>query len=298
VILVTGATGLVGSRLCKRLVSEGYEVVGLTHNRGNIVIESLLECGNFNVVQGDVRKQSDVWGIFNEYKIKTVFHTAAQLPYTPDKDLVGVNVAGTYNLLKLSHVYGVGEFIYASSMGVYSDPPNYLSIDEIHPTQPSTEYGKTKYTGELLCNRYKDSMMITILRFAGVYGLSSEKNRAVNNFIRNALNNEPLTVDGDGSQSSDFVYVDDIIKGIYLAWQNHTPEIYNIGSGRDITIKELAKMIIKLTGSKSEIVFNGEQIERPFRFYLDIAKAKEDFGYLPCSLKDGLSLYIKEWQNG
>ncbi|KKL66794.1 hypothetical protein LCGC14_2141450, partial [marine sediment metagenome] len=169
-ILVTGAAGLIGAHLCKRLVSEGCEVVGWIHNRSDPLIESLVGCNNFRIVVGDIRNLRDTLSIIREYKIKTVFHTAAQLPYTIGKDLIGVNVGGTFKLLEVAHTYEIEDIVYASSMGVYSDPPDYLPVDEIHPTRPSTEYGDTKLAGELICGRYVKSMRVTILRYAGIYG--------------------------------------------------------------------------------------------------------------------------------
>ena len=294
-ILVTGASGLIGYHLCKRLIKEGNEVVGLIHNRINPSLHLLLDCKNFNIIRGDIRRRKTFANIFSKYDIETVFHTAAQLPYTANKDLFGVNIKGTINALDFAYENKVEEFIYASSMGVYSDPPSYLPVDENHHIIPSTEYGVTKLTGELLCRIYSESIKMTILRYAGIYGSSSEKNRAVNNFIRCALENKPLEIDGDGLQSSDFVYVDDIIQGTCLAREK--TGTYNIGSGQDTTLKELAELIIELTNSKSEIVFNGKKISRPFRFFLDISKAKRDLNYSPCSLIEGLKSYIKQWES-
>ncbi len=301
-LLVTGATGLVGSHLCTKLVSEGYRVMGLVHERPNPTIESLLKHNNFKTFTVDIRNTKAVGEIFQNDKIKTVFHTASHVPYTPcmDKDLRGVNVLGTFNLLKAAHRGQITDFIYTSSASVYSDPPSYLPVDELHPTEPSSLYGMSKLTGELACGPYAESMKVTILRYAGVYGTNSEKHRAINNFIRCAINNQPLTVDSDGEQSSDFVYVDDVIQGTYLAWAKQdswakqNPRVYNIGSGQETTLKELAKLIIELTNSKSEIVTNGNKVDRPFRFFLDIAAAKRDLGYSPHLLRDGLLSYIRE----
>jgi len=292
-ILVTGATGLIGHHLCKRLVSEGYQVIGLVHNRFNPLTNALFKSGNFKTYTGDIREASVPYVAIRRNKIKTVFHTAAHVPYTPNKDLVGVNVRGTLNLLNAAYLNDVEEFIYASSMSVYSSPPSYLPVDEVHPTQPSTVYGMTKLASELSCSACVDSMKVTILRYAGVYGVGSEKNRVVNKFIQCALNNQPIAIDGDGNQSSDFVYVDDVVQGIYLAWKKQVSGVYNIGSGQETTIKELAELIIELTNSKSEIVLNRNEVDRPFRFFLGIKKAKIDLGYLPHLLSEGLSLYLE-----
>lgn len=293
-ILVTGATGLVGYHLCKKLVSEGYQVIGLVHNRVNPLTNALLKSRNFKTYIGDIKMASVPYVVIKRNKIKTVFHIAAHVPYTSDKDLVGVNVRGTLNLLNAAYLNGVEEFIYASSMSVYSVPPTYLPVDEVHPTQPSTVYGMTKLAGELSCGAYADSMKVTILRYAGVYGVGSEKNRVVNRFMQCALKNEPISVEGDGSQGSDFVFVDDVVQGTYLAWRKQVPSIYNIGSGQNTTILKLANQIVELTNSKSEVVLARCEIERPFKFFLDITKAKRDLGYSPHLIGEGLHLYSEE----
>lgn len=292
-ILVTGASGLVGSHLCKRLVSEGYQVIGLVHNRVNPLTNALLKSGNFKTCTGDIKMASVPYVVIKRNKIKTVFHTAAQLPYTPDNDFVGVNIRGTLNLLNAAYLNDVEEFIYASSMSVYSSPPSYLPVDETHPTQPSSVYGMTKLAGELSCSSC-DSMRIIILRFAGVYGISSEKNRVINRFIHCALKKQPLTVLGDGTQSSDFVSVDDVAQGAFAAWRKGVAGTYNIGSGQETSLMELAKCIIGLTSSNSEIKVTGSVIERSFRFALDISKAKREFGYNPIPLVDGLRVYLEK----
>ena len=290
-ILVTGASGLVGYHLCKRLVTEGYQVIGLVHNRVNPFTKTLLKSSNFKTYTGDIRKASVPYVAISRNKIKTVFHTAAQLPYTPDKDLVGVNIRGTLNLLNAAYLNDVEEFIYTSSMSVYSSPPSYVPVDEMHYTQPLNIYGMTKLAGELTCSSY-DSMKVIILRLAGVYGVSSEENRVINSFIHCALNNQPLIVDGDGMQSSDFVAVDDVVQGVLLAWQKGVVGTYNISSGQETSLMELAKCIVGLTSSKSEIIATDKVIDRPFRFFLDITKAKKEFGYNPISLVDGLRSYL------
>ncbi|KKN79334.1 hypothetical protein LCGC14_0341160 [marine sediment metagenome] len=295
-IFITGASGLIGSHLCRKLVLQDYDVVGLVHHRINPALDFLLERENFNICVGDIRNEPFIERVIEHYGVKTVFHVAALLPYTTNNDLFGVNVGGTLSLLRVIRETNVKHFIYASTMGVYSDPPNYLPVDEVHPARPTTMYGVSKLASEVLCGYYRKSMAVVVLRYAGVYGMSSEKNRVVNKFIRCALSNQPLIVDGDGSHGSDFTYVEDIVQGTIGAWNREISDVYNIGSGQDSSLKELAELIIELTNSKSEILFNGCKSTRPFRFYLDIAKAKRELGYRPHLLKDGLTLYIQQWE--
>ncbi len=294
-ILVTGATGLLGSRLCQRLVSEGHDVVGLVHNRENSIISSLIQSSkNFKICIGDIRNESDTFEIIKNNKAEAVFHTAAQMPYSQEKDFVSVNISGTLNLLNSSRLNGVKEFIYASSMSVYSEPPAYLKVDESHPTQPSSIYGMAKLASELICKCCQDSMTIIIIRYAGMYGVGMDKSRAIAKFVRCALDNQPITVFNDGKQSNDFTYVDDAVEGTCLAWKRKEADTYNISSGQETFVISLANEIIKLADSKSRIVFSSDKTDRPFRFVLDITKARNKLGYTPHSVSDGLRKYIED----
>lgn len=289
-ILVTGATGFIGSHLCKKLVSKGYDVVGLSRSGNSFRVDSLKK--NFILRVGDIRNMDFVSSLFKSYKFDTVFHLAGQVPYSPDdKDMAGINVDGTIHVLKASKQYRVERFIYASSMSVYSTPPSYLPVDEIHPTIPTDMYGITKYAGELAC---KHSLLdMSIVRFAGVYGKHSDDKRAVSVFVRNALRNEPIFIKSDGTQSSDFVYINDVVQGLILAWQKGGNTAYNIGSGEETRVIDLANLIIKLTKSKSRLNVNNSVTDRPFRFYVDISKAKNELGYKPVPLIEGLNAFIK-----
>ncbi len=297
-VLVTGATGLVGAHLCKKLVFEGYDVIGLIHKRTNPIIDSLLAHGNFKTFSCDILDEYMIHKIICDNQVETVFHLAAHLPYTPNNDLVKVNIQGTLNMLVHSYRNSIEEFIYASSMSVYSTPPIALPIKESHPTNPSSIYGITKLAGEMAARHYSNSMTIIILRYAGVYGSEMECNRGVANFVRSALGDKPLRVFGDGMQSSDFILVDDVVDGTYLAWQKRLPynvyDVYNIGSGQETRVLDLANLIINLTNSKSKVEMASIETDRPFRFVSDISFAREYLDYSPMKLEDGLRRYIAE----
>ena len=293
-ILVTGATGLIGSHLCKRLVLEGNNVIGLIHDRANPILESLLENKNFKVYYGDIKDRDSIKDVFNNNHIDTVFHLAAHVPHASDLDYGGVNVQGTCNLLIESLANDIQRFIYASTMNVYSEPPIYLPITEDHPTTTIDSYGISKLRGEQLCKSHSKYMDITIVRYASVYGKGSREPLVVARFVNNALSNSPITIDGDGGQSRDFIYVNSAVDGTYLVWRKGLSSVYNIGSGEETTILELARSIVKILKSKSEIVFTGVESRNPFRLVSDISKARHELGYLPITLEEGLPLYAKE----
>lgn len=295
-VLVTGATGFIGSHLCKALIQKGYRVFGLSSSNKLQRVKSLLAKKEFHLLKGDVRDLNFLKKILRKHQIKVIFHLAALLPRANALKnpflFFDVNARGTLNLLNAAYSNKVEKFIYASSDSVYSQPPKYLPVDESHPTLPSTIYGMSKLEGELYCHLYSKAINITILRYCGVYGKGQHKHNAVYRFISQALKNKPITIYGDGTQSSDFTYIEDVIQGTILAFEKNKPGIYNISSGKETSIKELATIIIELTNSKSKIIFTNQKTNRPFRFVLDITKAKKILGYSPHSLKEGLSKYI------
>lgn len=300
--LVTGATGFVGSHLCEELVRRGYNVFGLSRTGRVHNIRSLLNQKGFHLHRGDIRDVKILSDIVKVNNIKVIFHLAAHRPQSEDLSnsflCFDINARGTLNLLNVAYLNGVDKFIYASTMSVYSEFPSYLPVDEKHPVQPSTIYGVSKLEGELYCNVYSKVINVLVLRYGGAYGKGQPKQNAIPMFINQALNNMPITIYGNGMQTSDFVYVKDIVQGTLLALERDKLGVYNIGGGEEISISDLAKRIINFTGSKSEIVPAGKDTDRPFRFVLDITKSQKDFGYSPYSLDEGLSMYMLEFDRG
>jgi UDP-glucose 4-epimerase len=297
-IFVTGATGFIGSHVCKELVQRGHDVFALSHSGRTQNVKSLLPRQEFHLQQGDIQDADSLKSLIKDNRIKAIFHLAAQLPDSNNLEnpftYFDTNARGTLNMLNAAYHGGVEKFIYSSSMSVYSEPPRYLPVDESHPVQPATAYGVSKLAGELYCNLYAKEMDIVVLRYSGAYGLGERESNAILTFLNQAQNNKPITIYGDGTQTSDFVYVDDIVRGTLLAWEKGKSGVYNLGSGQEISVRELAEHIKSITKSKSEMVMNKQGTERPFHFYLDIARAKKDLGYSPHLLDAGLRIYLKE----
>ncbi len=298
-ILVTGADGFIGSHLCEELVINGYTVFGLVRSKKIERLKYLLSNKKFHLQRGNITSFNLINKTIKTNKINIIFHLAAVLPGAANLDdpfpLFNVNIGGTLNLLNAAYKNKVDKFIYASTMSVYAIPPRYLPVDENHQTLPLTIYGASKLGGELFCNAYSKEMNIIILRYGGAYGKKQHEHYASYRFIKQALNNEPITIYGSGTQTTDFTYIDDIVRGTVLAMKKNRPGVYNIGSGKETSIKELAQKIVKLTGSKSKIILTKKGTDRPFRFFLDIKKAKRILNYSPASLNKGLSEYISKF---
>jgi len=287
-ILITGASGLIGSHLCKKLAEEGRDIVGLVHKAKNPMLSSIP------VEVCDMQDYHKLSAIFSYYHPDTVLHFAAHLPSTVNPDFIKVNAIGTSNLLDVCYRKGVRNFIYASSMSVYSAPPEYLPVSEEHSTRPDDVYGKTKLIGELLCECYSKVMRTMVIRFSSVFGLG-DNSRVAHYFMKSALAQQSIQADSDGSQSSDFIYVADAVQGAMLALENGKPgEIYNIGSGQETSVLELANLIAGLGSPPVEVNLSGKPATRPFHFAADISKAGKELGYSPSDLVEGLRKYREE----
>lgn len=193
--------------------------------------------------------------------------------------------------------------VYMSSDNVYGQvPPERLPVVEDEPMRPANAYGASKAAAELFINAYirQWNLPIVILRGTSMYGEGARLKQVIPIFIQQALKNEAITIEGDGSQTRDFNYVKNTATAILMAIQAEvTHGTWNIGSGKEASIKELAQLIVKLTGSKSEIVHEPwRHGEEGLRLFLSIERAKRDLGYSPAySQEEGLERTI-QWFRG
>jgi len=303
-ILVTGATGFIGSHLCRALLGENHEVFALSHSGNNERIASLLNRKRFYVVSGDVCSLSATQEIMDKNKIDAVIHLAATPSHGPKEASHNLahfdsNVRGTLNVVHACLLTGVPRIIYASGMGVYG-APEYLPVDENHPKNPLDFLGLTKWQGENCCEFYAQNygLHTVVLRYAGVYGPSKSKG-AIYNFIQAALREQPFQIASDGNQTRDLVYVGDVVSATVKALDilsEATFDVFNIGSGRETSLNELATKVIKATGAS--IDFGYVPASSDDRFVLAIAKAKRVLGYQPRSLEDALADFIQFLKSG
>lgn len=290
-VLVTGAAGFVGSHICEQLLKEGYDVVGLFFGNKQAV-GHLEKNKNFYPVSADIRNFQDVFTILKEHNPQGIFHTAALLPDWKGSDdpfdFFEVNVRGTFNLLESCRLLDINKFIYSSTTSAYGRDKNCFWPDEKSPTNPSDFYEFTKIEGENLCRLYhqKYGIKIIALRYAGIFGPGKNKG-AVANFVKNALAGKPLEILSDISWN--IVFVGDVVKANILAFEKLDEldfEIINIGSNKEINIKELARKIIKISGSKSKLEIRKGAPQ--FCLSVNVNKAKKILKFKPLSVDESL----------
>jgi dTDP-glucose 4,6-dehydratase len=294
--VVTGGAGFLGSHLCDYLLAKGHRVI-CVDNLETASLENIdhIRRDEFEFVNHDVMEPISIDG-----PVDTVYHLAAipspidylRLPLLTLK----IGSYGTHNALGLAK-WKRARFVLASTSEVYGDP-------QIHP-QPETYWGNVNPVGPRgvydEAKRYSEAMTMAYHRQQGVgtaiarifntYGprMRAGDGRAIPTFTRQALENKPLTVFGDGSQTRSFCYVDDLIEGLYLLAlsEEHLP--INLGNPHEFTILELAETVIRVTGSRSEIVHEALPVDDPQIRQPDITRAKEILGWKPeVELEEGL----------
>jgi UDP-glucose 4-epimerase len=290
-ILVTGAGGFLGKHLKEGAKALG-EVVCVQRTAPEQSDDSLVD-------YADLADQVQVRKIFERWRPDVVLHTAARIPRALDEDIhlfFDDNVRATVNIYHCAHLMGVRRVVFSSSMAVYGRPQS-LPVSEEHPTEPEIPYALSKIQGELVGRCYANSgLETTVLRYSGIFG-TGQRSGAVPAFITRCLHNDPLSLNAGGRPSSDFVWVQDVVKSNLLALkynQSHNFEVFNIGSGVESSIGQLATTIRDLCGSSSAIQISEESSLRDFRFAYDISKAGKLLGYVPASMESALSECIRD----
>lgn len=296
-ILVTGGAGFIGSHLCERLLNEGNEVICLdnlfTSSKDNIA--HLLSNKYFEFIRHDI-----IHPIYLEVdEVYNLACPASPIHYQYNSiKTIKTSVMGAINMLGLAKRVK-GKILQASTSEVYGDPLIHPQDEEywgnVNPIGPRSCYDEGKRcTESLFINYYfQNKVRIKIARIFNTYGPRMHPNdgRVVSNFIIQALQNKPITIYGDGNQTRSFCYVDDMIDGLIklMDTNDHITGPINLGNPDEFKIIELAEMIIKLTNSKSKIVYQPLPEDDPIRRQPDITKAKTILNWEPkIHLKTGL----------
>ena len=303
--LVTGGAGFLGSHICEYLLNKGHEVIAMDNLlTGTVANIEHLQGENFKFIKHDVTEY-----IYCAGPIDYVIHFAS--PASPKDYLelpiptLKVGALGTHKALGLAREKKA-RFLLASTSEVYGDPQVHPQKEDywghVNPVGPRGVYDEAKRYAEAITMAYHrfHGLDTKIVRIFNTYGprMRTKDGRAIPAFVPQALMNQPVTIFGDGSQTRSFCYVDDLIEGICRLLFSNQHEPVNIGNPDEMTIKELAETIIKITGSKSEIIFNPLPIDDPKVRQPDIEKAKTILGWEPqVSLDEGLSRTIVWFKN-
>jgi len=308
-ILITGGAGFIGSHLCDRYVKNGDTVLCLDNfMNGNLMnIRHLLNYRNFKLINGDVRNFDLLEKMMRD--VDAVFHLAAQIHV--DRSIIEpkltyeINVLGTQNILEVARMYDVEKVIHASTSEVYGSA-QYAPMDEKHPLNAPHPYGASKIAADRMCYAYIETygMNICIMRPFNLFGprqKDSGYGGAISLFTKRVLSNMPPIIYGDGEQTRDYTYIDDIIDAYDLILNNKPiREPINFGTGEDIKIIDLANEIIELCDKTGNIkpVHVEPRPGEVQRLIANISKAKELLGWKPkYTIEEGLNKFIDWYKN-
>ncbi len=289
VTVVTGGAGFLGSHLVDRLLSEGHQVIAIDNLlTGNVAnLEHLAGNPDFRFIRHDVTNY-----IFLSGEVDFVFHFAS--PASPIDYLehpiptLKVGALGTHNALGLAKAKGA-RLLLASTSEVYGDPLEHPQNEEywgnVNPIGPRGVYDEAKRFAEAMTMAYHRSHGVDtkIVRIFNTYGprMRLRDGRVVPAFIGQALKGDPITIFGDGSQTRSFCFVKDLIEGIFRLMMSATHEPVNIGNPREMTIKEFAEEIVRLTGTRSPLIYKPLPVDDPKVRQPDISKAKRLLDWEP-----------------
>lgn len=295
-ILVTGGAGFIGKYLVKSLIENG-NVVTIFDNFSNSSKKSmpdLIDIGA-KVIEGNITKLDEISNAVKDQEV--VIHLAAKISVQDSirnpSETFQVNVDGTKNVLVACEKNRVKKLIVASSAAVYGESLPDIKLTEKSKTNPITPYGQSKVKMEQITKKFVSEHNINciILRFFNIYGVgqSDEYAGVITKFIKRVTQNKLLEIFGDGLQTRDFVSVYDVINSIQNAISNDKSGTYNIASGKAVTIKELAEMIISISGKKLEIKYTAPKKGDIMFSQADISLAKNKLGYHPkFELREGI----------
>lgn len=311
-ILVTGAAGFIGFHVCRRLLSEGYEIYGIDsindyydirikYARLNI----LKEHKNFRFTKADIYDIKVIDSVFSKFKPDKVIHLAAQAgvrysienPFTYTR----TNIDGFQNIIECCKYYKIQKLVYASSSSVYGSNNKYPFTEDQPTENPISLYAATKKSNELVAHTYSHLFgMKTIgLRFFTVYGPFGRPDMALYKFCEAIRKDEPINLFNNGDMYRDFTYIDDIVDGVILSMNTDTNEkIFNLGRGRMESLKNMIRKIEFCFDKKIKINYLPMQPGDVEKTISSIEKAKSVLGYNPkIIMEDGIERFVEWYKN-
>ncbi|MEK6301972.1 MAG: NAD-dependent epimerase/dehydratase family protein [Acidobacteriota bacterium] len=306
-IVVTGGAGFVGSNVVRRLLSERARVVVLddfyTGDDHNLPSDD----SNLAVVRGSVTDFDLTRDVMKGASL--VFHLAARniivSTRNPREDYE-VNIGGTLNVLMAARELNIPRVVYSSSTSVYGNP-RYLPINEDDATNMLSPYAVSKFAGENYCKAFYESygLSSSVVRYSNVYGTAQRPDNpycgVVAKFFESAMSGAGLRIHGDGEQTRDFTYVNDVVEATLLAGVSPKADgqVYNVGTGREVSVNQLARLIIEITAAGVEPEYiDRRDIDNIRRRVVNIEKIRRELRWLPsCTVEQGLRLtyqWLKE----
>ncbi|UPT65184.1 MAG: NAD-dependent epimerase/dehydratase family protein [Sphingobacteriales bacterium JAD_PAG50586_3] len=302
-ILVTGGAGFVGSAIAEKLASNPQNFVVVVDNllTGSMNKVPKSEHNNVKFIKCDVNNFADISGVFFAYRFEYVWHYAALVgvkrtlenPVLVLKDIEGIN-----NILSLSKNTGVKRVFFSSSSEVYGEPVEFPQNEETTPLNSRLPYAIVKNVGEAYLRSFKREYGLdyTIFRFFNTYGPKQSKDFVISKFISRAMANKDITIYGDGSQTRTFCYIEDNVDACLAAFYDnkYINDVVNVGGADELPIVDLAKLIIKVTNSKSNIVHHEALEEGDMtRRQPDTEKMKKLLKRDPITLEEGIKRIIE-----
>jgi len=304
-IVITGGAGFIGSNLARELSKDNDVVVIDDLSTGHISnIQDLIDNKSITLIKGSI---TDLKLLHKNFKnVDYVFHQAA-IPSVPRsiKDPVrsnNVNVNGTLNVLVAAKDNDIKKVVYASSSSVYGDTPTLPKQEDMKPC-PLSPYAVSKLTGEHYCTVFTNvyGLKTVCLRYFNVYGPWQDPNgeyaAVIPKFINLVLKNKPPVIFGDGLQTRDFTYINDVVNANILAMERKATGIFNIAGGKRITINNLVESIMDIQAVRIDPIYEAPRPGDIKHSFADISKAKNKIGYTPrFDIKNGLMATIKWFQ--
>ncbi len=308
-ILVTGGAGFIGSHLCDKLLDLGHQVVCIDHLSDYyspvIKISNIkpnFDNPNFTFLVKNIQEKNKLEKIFQDNKFDAVIHLAARAGVRASLedplDFKDTNVSGTVNLLELSKIYGVKNFIFGSSSSVYGNNKKVPFSEDDQVEMPISPYATSKRACELYCYTYSYlcDLNISCLRFFSVFGPRNRPDMAHFLMTDAIFKGDEIKKFGDGSSSRDYTYIDDIVNGIIACLdKDHKFEIFNLGNSQTITLNQLIETLENAIGKKAIVNQLPMQPGDVDQTYADISKAKKLLNWEPkTSYQEGVNKLI-DW---